>query len=191
MNNICNTPHRPQYFNPSPRNGIINNIDDRYIINYITPYQPPLISNNAIINAPIRRQLYTPIINGPHYNNVRRQLFPESDDEAEDVQEIIEEIDEEIPEDIPDNIHLDEGSPLILRQDESKKRSSRESLSNVSKVSTVEGETFTCSICLETSEDMSKEWSKVDKCNHIFHTSCLQEWCQIDKTCPNCRHKLL
>jgi hypothetical protein len=189
MNNICNTPHRPQYFNPSPRNEIINNIDNRYIINYITPYQQ--ISNSAIINAPIRRQLYTPIINGPYYNNVRRQLFPESDDEAEDVQEIIEEIDEDVPEDIPDNIHLDEGSPLILRQDESKKRSSRESLSNISKVSKVEDENFTCSICLETSEEMSQELSKIDKCNHIFHSSCLKEWMQVDKTCPNCRHKLL
>jgi hypothetical protein len=83
------------------------------------------------------------------------------------------------------------GSISSIDQNAPLNRSRHELLSNVSKVSTVEGETFTCTICLETSEDMSKEWSKLDKCNHIFHTSCLQEWCQINKSCPNCRHKLL
>jgi hypothetical protein len=75
--------------------------------------------------------------------------------------------------------------------DDSQKEIVSDLHSNVSKVSKLEDETFTCSICLESSEEMTKDWSKVDKCNHIFHTSCLQEWCQNNKTCPCCRHKLL
>jgi two-component sensor histidine kinase len=197
-----NTPHSSPYFN---QRNEYNNI--QY---YLTPYLPRQVSYYM---APIRRQLQRSFANERRDNNVRRQLFRESDDEVDDVQAIIEEVVEEVvqeaideetideeaiddeesidEEDGPEDIHLDEGSPLFIRQNAPLKRSRHELLSNVSKVSTVEGETFTCSICLETSEDMSKEWSKVEKCNHIFHTSCLQEWCQIDKTCPNCRHKLL
>lgn len=46
---------------------------------------------------------------------------------------------------------------------------------------------LSCSICLE---DINTDDDKyITKCNHIFHTSCLNKWGK-NNTCPNCRIKL-
>ena len=46
---------------------------------------------------------------------------------------------------------------------------------------------LSCSICLE---DINTDDDKyITKCNHLFHTSCLNKWGK-NNTCPNCRIKL-
>ena len=58
-----------------------------------------------------------------------------------------------------------------------------------------------CTICYESTKKMSK-WERLSKglstveiipenitlkCNHIFHTSCINKWLYENNTCPNCR----
>ena len=45
-----------------------------------------------------------------------------------------------------------------------------------------------CSICLENilyKNDIIKT-----KCNHIFHTKCIEKWLSKQNTCPICRDKI-
>lgn len=45
-----------------------------------------------------------------------------------------------------------------------------------------------CPVCLE---DLTTgiEFCKL-RCSHVFHTSCIDRWCETSKTCPYCRYKL-
>lgn len=45
-----------------------------------------------------------------------------------------------------------------------------------------------CSICLE----QFKLFEKVEKtqCNHLFHVECIEEWNEINRTCPLCKHEI-
>lgn len=49
-------------------------------------------------------------------------------------------------------------------------------------------ELITCPVCFE---DLTPgvEFCKL-RCSHVFHTSCIDRWCETSKTCPYCRHKL-
>jgi hypothetical protein len=42
-----------------------------------------------------------------------------------------------------------------------------------------------CPICLIDLEEY--ETIKLE-CNHVFHISCIEEWCNKDKSCPYCRN---
>jgi hypothetical protein len=42
----------------------------------------------------------------------------------------------------------------------------------------------TCSICLN---NFNTNASFLNKCHHIFHKSCLEEWLNYNNTCPLCR----
>lgn len=46
-----------------------------------------------------------------------------------------------------------------------------------------------CSICW-TEFNRTDHLKKVSGCNHTFHASCLEQWCQKKKTCPVCRANL-
>ena len=46
---------------------------------------------------------------------------------------------------------------------------------------------ISCSICLENINTDDDKY--ITKCNHLFHTSCLNKWGK-NNTCPNCRIKL-
>jgi len=46
---------------------------------------------------------------------------------------------------------------------------------------------LSCSICLEDINTNDDKY--ITKCNHLFHTSCLNKWGK-NNTCPNCRIKL-
>lgn len=41
-----------------------------------------------------------------------------------------------------------------------------------------------CAICYEP--DIQNNFIKT-RCGHVFHTNCLQTWCNIKNSCPNCR----
>lgn len=41
----------------------------------------------------------------------------------------------------------------------------------------------TCTICLETTNDMQQRLP----CGHIFHYDCIMEWLHANPTCPLCR----
>ena len=57
--------------------------------------------------------------------------------------------------------------------------------SNVKKTLVKNSIPSTCPICLEGLSDT------ITKCNHSFHTKCIDEWIENDKdTCPICRSKL-
>jgi hypothetical protein len=43
-----------------------------------------------------------------------------------------------------------------------------------------------CSICLDKNE---KIWIKTH-CNHLYHNECINEWMEINKSCPICREQL-
>ena len=40
-----------------------------------------------------------------------------------------------------------------------------------------------CCICLESME----VGSQIQKCKHVFHAECLQEWFKYKRVCPLCR----
>lgn len=50
------------------------------------------------------------------------------------------------------------------------------------------GENLECSICLVDFEDQD-DVSPLP-CNHLFHKSCIEEWCTYKPDCPNCREKI-
>ena len=41
-----------------------------------------------------------------------------------------------------------------------------------------------CCICLDNLEDNA---IKINKCSHIYHKECIEEWFKINQTCPICR----
>lgn len=43
-----------------------------------------------------------------------------------------------------------------------------------------------CSICMDNLNN-SKYIVKIDKCIHLFHKSCINQWLQINNSCPVCR----
>jgi hypothetical protein len=52
------------------------------------------------------------------------------------------------------------------------------------------GEDLTCAICycnLKQSLDSSAAPVKVLQCSHVFHSHCIAEWYQREKSCPTCR----
>lgn len=46
-----------------------------------------------------------------------------------------------------------------------------------------------CSICLNTLNDVVV--SRPKNCQHVFHKQCLNNWIQVNPTCPCCRQHLL
>ena len=44
-----------------------------------------------------------------------------------------------------------------------------------------------CAICME---DIHNEYIPFLQCNHYFHNKCLNEWTDIQSTCPTCRSDL-
>jgi hypothetical protein len=51
--------------------------------------------------------------------------------------------------------------------------------------STLHSKYNTCTICTEDFVDNDKVSQLL--CNHIFHHSCIQEWCHYKYNCPVCR----
>eukprot|EP00448_Togula_jolla_P015541 CAMPEP_0170581454 /NCGR_PEP_ID=MMETSP0224-20130122/7046_1 /TAXON_ID=285029 /ORGANISM="Togula jolla, Strain CCCM 725" /LENGTH=354 /DNA_ID=CAMNT_0010904587 /DNA_START=62 /DNA_END=1126 /DNA_ORIENTATION=+ len=47
----------------------------------------------------------------------------------------------------------------------------------------------TCPVCLEDFGDLTNI-RKTNVCNHYFHTTCLQGWMNVNRTCPICREDL-
>ena len=47
----------------------------------------------------------------------------------------------------------------------------------------------TCSICQDTLEDNAIV-RKINHCQHVFHSACLENWLLNHSTCPTCRHNL-
>ena len=43
---------------------------------------------------------------------------------------------------------------------------------------------MSCTICWE---DIAEEKKQVLRCNHAFHTGCINQWLNNNVTCPNCR----
>ncbi len=41
-----------------------------------------------------------------------------------------------------------------------------------------------CAICLET---VFADSVDITTCTHVFHWTCIAEWCKISRTCPICR----
>lgn len=56
-------------------------------------------------------------------------------------------------------------------------------LYNKQTVSPLHITTFTCCICLD--DDIKN--TKTLLCGHIFHQKCIEEWLQIEESCPLCR----
>lgn len=49
-----------------------------------------------------------------------------------------------------------------------------------------------CCICLDVYEPGETiSWAKSDKCDHIFHQECAQEWLRTHDDCPLCRTKII
>lgn len=44
-----------------------------------------------------------------------------------------------------------------------------------------------CSICFES---MKEKIVSITLCNHIYHEKCLNDWLNVNKTCPLCRNNL-
>ena len=44
-----------------------------------------------------------------------------------------------------------------------------------------------CAICLE---NLTEGVCELNRCNHFFHTKCIDAWLQIRLTCPSCRQNL-
>lgn len=47
-----------------------------------------------------------------------------------------------------------------------------------------------CPIC-QDDESTDNEWCEINKCKHKFHISCIEQWLQVQKTCPKCRSCLI
>ncbi len=47
-----------------------------------------------------------------------------------------------------------------------------------------------CTICQETSGENDLAWRCINRCNHMFHDTCIQPWFQAHNTCPTCRGQL-
>jgi hypothetical protein len=54
--------------------------------------------------------------------------------------------------------------------------------------STLHSKYITCTICTEDFVENDKVSQLL--CNHIFHHSCIQEWCHYKDTCPVCRRPI-
>ena len=46
-----------------------------------------------------------------------------------------------------------------------------------------------CPICHDIFH-LEENISKIRKCRHIFHKTCLDQWLHVKKMCPMCRYKL-
>lgn len=45
-------------------------------------------------------------------------------------------------------------------------------------------EDLTCSICLD---DIEENCLKITRCGHKFHICCIDRWCALNNSCPQCR----
>ena len=48
----------------------------------------------------------------------------------------------------------------------------------------MEHKEISCSVCLENIEETDMH---ITKCNHHFHSGCINSWKRIKNSCPNCR----
>ena len=46
-----------------------------------------------------------------------------------------------------------------------------------------------CSICMNNI-NINSDSTCITPCFHYFHYNCLHNWCEINTTCPNCRHDI-
>jgi hypothetical protein len=51
-------------------------------------------------------------------------------------------------------------------------------------------ETETCSICTEEYQNHDIQ-RKINRCNHLFHSRCLENWVTNHSTCPLCREEIV
>ena len=48
-----------------------------------------------------------------------------------------------------------------------------------------------CHICLsQWEQDDTKEGEMCLRCNHIYHTQCIEPWLALHSTCPSCRSRV-
>ncbi len=47
-----------------------------------------------------------------------------------------------------------------------------------------------CTVCQESSGENDLAWRRINRCNHMFHDTCIQPWLQSHNTCPTCRGQL-
>lgn len=47
----------------------------------------------------------------------------------------------------------------------------------------------TCTICMEDIE-INSTCKQIPRCNHKFHSKCIEPWLKKNKTCPNCREEI-
>ena len=65
----------------------------------------------------------------------------------------------------------------------------QEAIKPIAERSEVEVVDEECAVCLSElfKEDGTGEVSQIKKCGHLFHTTCINQWFTIDKTCPTDR----
>ena len=49
---------------------------------------------------------------------------------------------------------------------------------------------FMCSICLTNTLDTPNEYCNITKCQHVYHSDCIQSWYSDPWLCPICRKKI-
>jgi hypothetical protein len=47
-----------------------------------------------------------------------------------------------------------------------------------------------CSICI-TEFECGDKVSVLEKCKHVFHTECVEEWCRYKQDCPLCKCEII
>jgi hypothetical protein len=101
-----------------------------------------------------------------------------------------EEVQAELQQDLEDLWEaLDDGITLGSEdEEENEKNESEQERQITSREYQPEDATETCSVCLD--EFKEKQTLAIPKCNHCFHSHCLQEWSKRKSTCPVCRGKL-
>ena len=49
-------------------------------------------------------------------------------------------------------------------------------------------EVHTCAICFE--EKQTKDLAILNNCDHKYCSTCIEKWCELENTCPQCKKKI-